>query len=849
MHRVSKIALNFLLMTAGVKAANLLIENAEDPSPAITAVADVNYSVVQSDVAPEGKKAFFLTHTSSDQSDQILTLNKTFIASAGTNLYFESRISWATPSQIAYVEVKEIGTNSWNSIWAKAGTDSSNSSFEFIKVPLSRFSGKKLSIRFRYASFGNYYPSDSIQVGWVFDNVSITDSYPTREWSIGEPSATEQLVIELINRARADSQADLHRLMNTKDEDVLSAYQSWDVQLDVLKSQFSGNDFGPEAIASGENTPIPKKLPPLAPNPKLTSAARLHSEDMFKNEFQDHVSSSHAPLPNEEGDKPGDRIKKQHYHYKRCSENVFAWGDSPWHIHAGFTVDWGFSNRTGLSYEGMQDPAGHRYNIYEQGFREVGIGIFEGTKTSTDGEIKEWGPLVTTQNFGTSKNYDQPFVTGVVYFDLDGDQFYDEGEGIGGVTLTIEGSPYHSVTPDSGGYAIPLDSNGIYTLRFTLPNGSFGYKSVTIANLENVKSDITPRLPTTTPFGPEVFETNTNVYYYLEENPTATAYRMYSWEIVHASGSIGAEISNEIIANTSKSYNNRQGTIVKTGSFAYRLVSPDAKNQTIELGYDFLPRTSATMHWQDFLGTISRKQHVEVQVSRDTGRSWITLDTREGSDQNNITNSFFPRSLSLDRFVGEPIKIRFRIYNPSSTSYIESTSDTYGWYIDDITFSKVDVLINKTTTEQKKPEWTIRKQVEGIFFLKGEAVNRENYYHSGPGLRINAVNAATATRETALVGTHLVKNWYRSTWMDYYFASSSTGSNWFYHYTLGWLYFGGISRSGGWYYEPTLGWLWTTSSDYPMLYQSSANKWLIYEKDSTNPRYFYDTSTKTWSVY
>ena len=63
MQRVSKIALNFLLMTAGVKAANLLVENAEDPSPAVTAVADVNYSVVQSHVAPEGQKAFFLTHT------------------------------------------------------------------------------------------------------------------------------------------------------------------------------------------------------------------------------------------------------------------------------------------------------------------------------------------------------------------------------------------------------------------------------------------------------------------------------------------------------------------------------------------------------------------------------------------------------------------------------------------------------------------------------------------------------------------------------------------------------------------------------------------------------------------
>ena len=128
---------------------------------------------------------------------------------------------------------------------------------------------------------------------------------------------------------------------------------------------------------------------------------------MFTNEFL--AVSSSCPLPNKSGDRSWDRIKKQKYYYKICGENASASGNSPWEDHAGMIVDWGTASSTGLSYGGMQDPAGHRYNIYGQNFREVGIGIFEGSKTVSYGELKLGTTCNNSQPYNL-ENYDQPFV-------------------------------------------------------------------------------------------------------------------------------------------------------------------------------------------------------------------------------------------------------------------------------------------------------------------------------------------------------------------------------------------------------------------------------------------------------
>jgi uncharacterized protein YkwD len=68
-------------------------------------------------------------------------------------------------------------------------------------------------------------------------------------------------------------------------------------------------------IVAGMNREREKRgLPALAADKRLTAAARVHSRDMAKGDFLDHRGS--------DGSRPGDRIKKQGYHWSFYAENV-----------------------------------------------------------------------------------------------------------------------------------------------------------------------------------------------------------------------------------------------------------------------------------------------------------------------------------------------------------------------------------------------------------------------------------------------------------------------------------------------------------------------------------------------
>ena len=72
-----------------------------------------------------------------------------------------------------------------------------------------------------------------------------------------------------------------------------------------------------------------------------------------------------------------------------------------------------------------------------------------------------------TQNFARSGA--STFLTGVAFDDKDGDRFYDPGEGLGKVNVSITssaGAAYQTTTWDAGGYQIALPT-GDYTVTFS----------------------------------------------------------------------------------------------------------------------------------------------------------------------------------------------------------------------------------------------------------------------------------------------------------------------------------------------------------------------------------------------
>ena len=237
-------------------------------------------------------------------------------------------------------------------------------------------------------------------------------------YDFGNPTAEEQLYLELINRARANPAAEGARLAAITDPDVLNAYAQFGVSLALMQSEFNA---------------LPA-VPPLAPNASLTTSARGHSAWMLANAMQSHDETNPANTP-------WTRMTAAGYTYSTAGENVYAYAKSVGFGHAGFEVDWG-PGGTG----GMQSGRGHRMSIHSANFREIGVGVALGT----NGAI---GPQLVTQDLG-ARSPSPIFATGVAYYDLNGNNFYDIGEGIAGLTVTVSGASYSCVTAAGGGWSI-----------------------------------------------------------------------------------------------------------------------------------------------------------------------------------------------------------------------------------------------------------------------------------------------------------------------------------------------------------------------------------------------------------
>jgi hypothetical protein len=123
------------------------------------------------------------------------------------------------------------------------------------------------------------------------------------------------------------------------------------------------------------------------------------------------------------------------------------------------------------------NSSGHRANILNNNFKEIGIG-FE------VGQFKGFNSAVVTENF--AKTAGPSFLTGVAFNDLDQDRFYDINEGLANITVTARnnstGATKTTKTGSAGGYQIEL-ANGNYTVDFG------GHVSQVTINNRNVKLD------------------------------------------------------------------------------------------------------------------------------------------------------------------------------------------------------------------------------------------------------------------------------------------------------------------------------------------------------------------------
>jgi hypothetical protein len=486
-------------------------------------------------------------------------------------------------------------------------------------------------------------------------------------YTIGDPTDEEQLYLEDVNRARKDPAAEGLRLANMTDPDVLSQYQFFSVDLALMAQQFAAIN----------------PAPPLSMNSNLISSARSHSQDMLAHEFQGHNGT--------DGSLFTDRALAAGYHYQKIGENVFSYAHSVEEGHDAFEVDWGGDASTG----GMQSPPGHRENIHDPNFVEIGIGVIDGTNGTV-------GPQLVTEDLGSRAGL-TPFITGVVYYDFNGNGSYDLGEGIGGVTVLAQGSSYYAVTANSGGYSLPVPGAGTYPVTFTISGLAPAPMSATVVGSDNLKLDYHLAYSAPTISGPDKPAVNLNNSYSFTPVGGATSYQWKQDVLTPAPAIVdGAEngLAN-VTAMTSPGYSVLDSTIKASGNFSFHLAHPASTNappvdQFLTLNPTFRASSTTLLQFASLLGWATTQQVAHAQVSIDGGQTWKDVWSQAGLGSAG-EQTFTTHSISLAALAGQSFQLRFA-YTVGG-SFFTQTDPGVGFYIDNIGFSNASVLTGEAIAD------------------------------------------------------------------------------------------------------------------------------------------------------
>lgn len=252
----------------------------------------------------------------------------------------------------------------------------------------------------------------------------------------------EQLLLELVNRARANpaAEAALHGI--------------------ELNS----------GLPAGEISSTPKQ--PLAPVQLLNKATAGHAADMLAKDYFSHQSQG-------SGKSATNRAADQGY-VGAVGENL-SWGGSTGSIDE--------IQHVYERHEALFNSTGHRRNMLRDYWREVGISLQYGQFTSA-GSV--YNASMAVEKFGDRNN--SPYITGVVYADLTDNDFYDIGEAVRSGTISATnlttGQKVSTTLSPSGGYALQV-SAGEWSVEAVYQYGGLNVRAVRFAQIatSNVKLD------------------------------------------------------------------------------------------------------------------------------------------------------------------------------------------------------------------------------------------------------------------------------------------------------------------------------------------------------------------------
>lgn len=166
-----------------------------------------------------------------------------------------------------------------------------------------------------------------------------------------------------------------------------------------------------------------------------------------------------------------------------------AWGSGENIAIVGSSGSLNLTDSVVQMHENLFLSPGHRENILDPAFREVGTGVASGN-FDFQGNSGVLNAVDVTENFAFSGT--KRFVTGVCITDLDGDNFYDIGEGRGGMLIEVRRGGNlleDSSSQSAGGYAVGL-SAGVCEVRFSGAGLATAVNCTVDTSAGNVKVDL-----------------------------------------------------------------------------------------------------------------------------------------------------------------------------------------------------------------------------------------------------------------------------------------------------------------------------------------------------------------------
>jgi len=496
---------------------------------------------------------------------------------------------------------------------------------------------------------------------WMIGLMTMASVTGQSLYDFGNPDAEEQLHIELINRARANPPAEGERLAATTDPEILSAYAFFGVDLTMMRNEINA---------------LPA-APPLAPNAALTAAARGHSQWMLDNATQQHNQTDPYNTP-------AMRVSAAGYEYQKVGENIYAYSRSGEYGHAGFEVDWGYGSG------GMIDGRGHRLNIHDVDFREIGVGVILGR----NGNV---GPQVVTQNFGVQGG-SPTFATGVVYYDLNSNGFYDIGEGIAGLSVHVDGATHFCHTAAGGGWVVPVPATAATRTVTFSGLGIHHDVSLVIPQATNAKADL--KLEYSPPWITSSATATADSAHTLVFQPVggATAYHCAVSSMAPAADE-NCEDTGGIQTQTTGTYSVLNPRVYHEGAASFHLLNSTGHSQWLEIDRDLYGGGSPAISFHSRIRYATTSERFQVQVRAAGSDVWQTVDEQTGTDGPG-QSGFLPRAAAVPQLAGKSFRVRFRLdFNVGS--YFPNDTDIVGWFIDAIRFNdifEIETLASQTVT-------------------------------------------------------------------------------------------------------------------------------------------------------